>query len=91
MYQMLRHSVPEALTFMIYQETHATTMTCGSKFFILLQRATLLYVLTISGLGLSWFKLKKIFFGGEPPLNTTLLFLLTVPTTWARLLLSENR
>ena len=31
MYQMLRYPAPGALTFVIYQETHTATMTCGSK------------------------------------------------------------
>ena len=36
MYEMLRHPVLGALTFMIYQETHIPTVTCGTKCYILL-------------------------------------------------------
>ena len=43
MYEMLRYPVPEALTFMIYQETHTATMTCGSKCYILLLRTVLCF------------------------------------------------
>ena len=43
MYKMLRHLVLGALTFMIYQETHTATITCGSKCFILLLRTMLCF------------------------------------------------
>ena len=40
---MLRYSLPGALTFMIYQETHTARMTCGSKDHILLLRTMLCF------------------------------------------------
>ena len=43
MYQMLRHPAPRAQIFMIYQETHTATMTCGSKGYILLLRTMLCF------------------------------------------------
>ena len=38
MYEMLGHPELGAMTYMIYQETHTATMTCGSKSYILLLR-----------------------------------------------------